>query len=152
MHDGWLAVLDVVGLVLALVLLAGVALLVRRRLISRSVGTFELSHRLRGARPGRGWVLGVGRYTGEKLEWFRVFSLSPRPKCVWQRDEIAYEGRRAQQGNESGALYSDHVVVVCRTPSGELELAMSESSLMGFQSWVESGPPGTNWDSKPPLR
>lgn len=149
MHTGWLLVLDVVGILLVAVLLAGVALLVRRRVISRGGGTFELSHRVRTSHPGRGWVLGVGRYTGESLQWFRIFSLSPQPTRVWSRDAIAYEGRRPPQGAEAAALYADHVVVLCRTPAGEVELAMSESSLMGFQSWVESGPPGTNWDSKP---
>lgn len=149
MHSGWLLVLDVVGVVLVLVLLVGVALLVRRRFISRSGGTFELSHRVRDGQPGRGWVLGVGRYTGETLEWFRIFSLSPQPTRVWSRDQISYEGHRVPEGPEAAALYADHVIVSCRTPDGETELAMSGSSLMGFQSWMESGPPGTNWDSKP---
>lgn len=149
MHTGWLLVLDVVGVALVAVLLVCVALLVRRRLISRSGGTFEVSHRMRPAQPGRGWTLGVGRYTGESLEWFRIFSLKPQPSQVWSRDEIAYQGQRLPEGPEAAALYADHVVVVCRTPDGEVEFAMSESSLMGFQSWLESGPPGTNWDSRP---
>lgn len=149
MHDGWLGVLDLLGALLVVVLVLLLALLVRRRLIGRSGGTFELSHRLGDSRPGRGWTLGVGRYTGECLEWYRIFSLSPQPKRVWRRDEIAYLGKRALEDAETGSLYADHVVVRCNTPAGEIELAMSESSLMGFQSWVESGPPGTNWDSKP---
>lgn len=149
MHSGWLLVLDIAGLLALAAGLLVTALLVRRLVVGRSGGVFELSHRLRDGRPGRGWVLGVGRYTGESLEWFRVFSLSPRPKRTWNRDEISYEGRRAPEGPEAAALYADHVVVVCRTPQGEVELAMSESSLMGFQSWIESGPPGTNWDSRP---
>ena len=41
------------------------------------------------------------------------------------------------------SLYGDHVVVVCRAPGGDVELAMSQSSLMGFQSWLEAAPPGT---------
>jgi hypothetical protein len=41
------------------------------------------------------------------------------------------------------SLYPEHVVVRCLTPDGELELAMSASSLMGLQSWLEAGPPGT---------
>ncbi|MBE7323636.1 DUF2550 domain-containing protein [Nocardioides sp. Y6] len=149
MHTGWLLVLDVVGVLLVVVLLLCVALLVRRRIISRTGGTFEVSHRSPSAHAGRGWTLGVGRFTGESLEWFRIFSLSPQPSRVWNRNEIAYEGRRAPEGPEVPALYADHVVVVCATPEGEVELAMSDSSLMGFQSWLESGPPGTNWDSKP---
>ena len=42
------------------------------------------------------------------------------------------------------SLYGDHVVVICRAPGGEdVELAMSPSSLMGFQAWLEAAPPGT---------
>ena len=40
------------------------------------------------------------------------------------------------------SLYPDHVVVSCSTPQGPLELAMGQPALMGFQSWLESGPPG----------
>ena len=149
MHDGWRGVLDVLGVFLALLVCAVLVLVVRRRVISRPGATFELSHRLRTNKSGRGWVLGTGRYTGESLEWFRIFSFSPRPKRVWDRDEIAYEGKRAPEGSEQVSLYADHVIVVCHTPGGPVELAMSASSLMGFQSWVESGPPGTNWDSRP---
>ena len=38
------------------------------------------------------------------------------------------------------------LIAACTTPDGPLELAMSVSSLTGFQSWLESGPPGTDWD------
>ena len=39
------------------------------------------------------------------------------------------------------SLYPDHVVLWCVTPDGDVELAMGPSSLMGFQSWLEAGPP-----------
>ena len=68
----WLELLDAAGLVVLLVLLYGLLLVVRRRVLSRHGGTFELSHRLRpGDEPGRGWLLGLGRYSGDELEWFR---------------------------------------------------------------------------------
>ena len=44
------------------------------------------------------------------------------------------------------SLYAGHVIVSCTTPDGPIELAMSEASLTGFQSWLEAGPPGTDWD------
>jgi hypothetical protein len=79
----WAWLLDAAGALLLLALLYGIALVVRRRWISRDGGTFEFSVRVRSERAGRGWVLGVGRYSGDHLEWFRIFSLSPRPKRVW---------------------------------------------------------------------
>ena len=139
----WQLLLDAAGAALALVLLYGLALVVRRRLLARHGGTFELSYRVRSERAGRGWLLGLGRYSGDRLEWFRIFSLSPRPKRVWDRHDLSYEGRRDSEGTERMSLYPDHVVVRCRTPQGELELAMSASSLMGLQAWLEAAPPGT---------
>ena len=139
----WQLLLDAAGAVLVLVLLYGLALVVRRRLLSRHGGTFELSCRVRSERAGRGWLLGLGRYSGDSLEWFRIFSLSPRPKKTWPRGTLDYTGRRDAEGSERMSLYPDHLVVQCESPDGLLELAMAPSSLMGFQSWLEAAPPGT---------
>ena len=141
----WEWPLDAVGVLLLLVLLYALCLMGRRRLIGRHGGTFELSYRVRATKPGRGWLLGVGRYSGERLEWFRVFSLSPAPKCLWERTTLQYDSSRAPEGYEQLELYPDHVVVVCRSGSGFVELAMSPASLIGFQSWLESRNPGTDW-------
>jgi hypothetical protein len=139
----WQLLLDAVGVLLLLVVLYGIALIVRRRLLSRHGGTFELSYRARTSHPGRGWLLGLGRYSGERLEWFRIFSLSPRPKRSWQRGRLVFEGRRDPEGPEQLSLYPDHLVIACQTPDGEIELAMGPASLTGLQAWLESGPPGT---------
>jgi len=135
-------VLDSAGGVVVLILLVGVAVVLRRRWLARSGGTFEVSVCVRSTRPGRGWLLGVGRYSGEALEWFRVFSLAPRPKQRFRRVDMEYVGRRDPAGVEAYSLYSGHIVVSCRTPAGPLELAMSPESLTGFLSWLEAAPPG----------
>ncbi|MDQ3485992.1 MAG: DUF2550 domain-containing protein [Actinomycetota bacterium] len=142
----WQWLIDIAGVLLLLVLGYGAALVVRRRVLSRHGGTFELSCRVRSDRTGRGWVLGLGRYSGEALEWFRVFSLSPRAKRTWARDTLSYDGTREALGAEQPSLYPDHVVIHCQTPDGELQLAMSQASLTGFQSWLEASPPGTDWN------
>src|SRR5690349_16896322 len=115
----WQWLLDAAGVLLVVVLLYGVALIVRRRILARHGGTFELSHRARADKAGRGWVLGLGRYTAESLEWFRIFSISPRPKRVWDRGDLEYSGRRQPAGGvEQLSLYPDHVVIRCTTPDG----------------------------------
>ncbi|MFM6847940.1 MAG: DUF2550 domain-containing protein, partial [Terrabacter sp.] len=86
--------------------------------------------------------------SGQSLEWFRIFSLSPRPKRVWARDLLDYSGRRAPAGPEEMSLYDGHVVASCHYDGEPLEIAMSEASLTGFQSWLESGPPGTDWNRR----
>ncbi len=142
----WEWLLDISGAVLLLLVAYGLGLVVRRRFLARHGGTFELSHRLRADTPGRGWVLGLGRYSGERLEWFRIFTLWPRPKTIWLREELSYVDRRTPVGPELMSLYPDHIVIRCRSVRGDLELAMSESSLTGFQAWLEAKPPGTDWN------
>ena len=57
----------------------------------------QLPRPLRAA--GRGWLLGSVATPGESLEWFRIFSLSPRPKRVWApRPARPTSGRRAPAG------------------------------------------------------
>ncbi|CUR55994.1 conserved hypothetical protein [metagenome] len=139
----WEWLVDAIGLALILTGCYGIALIVRRRVLSRHGGTFELSHRARSSATGRGWLLGIGRYSGESLEWFRIFSLSPRPKRVWLRFDLEYAGRRSPTQGEQVSLFAGSTIVTCSTAAGEVELAMSESSLMGFQSWLEAMPPGS---------
>jgi hypothetical protein len=146
--SGWQLLLDAAGVVLLLVICYGLLLVVRRRVLSRHGGTFELSVRVRSSQAGRGWVLGVGRYQGERLEWFRIFSPSPRPRRAWQRSQLEIIGQREPSSSEAFALYGGHVVVECRTRRGPVELAMSPSALTGFSSWLESGPPGSDWDRR----
>jgi hypothetical protein len=76
------------------------------------------------------------------LEWFRIFSVAPRPKRVWHRAELAYQSQRTPEGSEEFTLYGGHIVVAVRTTRGPVELAMSPSALTGLQAWLESAPPG----------
>jgi hypothetical protein len=139
----WQWLLDSAGAVLLVLLLFGLLLVVRRRVLSRNGGTFELSVRESPHGEGRGWVLGMGRYREDSLEWFRIFSPLPAPRRAWRRNDLELLSQRDPVGAEEFALYAGHVVVGCRTPRGEAELAMSPSSLTGLQSWLEAGPPGS---------
>lgn len=144
----WEWLLDAVGVLLLLVVAYFLCLMVRRRVIARDGGTFELAYRVRSDRPGRGWLLGIGRYSGETLEWFRVFTLAPAPKRRWQRVSMAYHASRQPDVDEEIALYPGHVIVECdydSTAGVVLELAMAPDSLIGFQAWLESRNPGTDW-------
>lgn len=138
----WQWLLDVFAVLLLLALLYAILLVLRRWWLSRHGGTFELSHRVRVSGTGRGWVLGIGRYTATGLEWYRIFSLVPRPKRVWPRSALFYDGRREPEGAERMSLFPEHVIVTLHTQQQTVELAMSAESLTGFQAWLEAGPPG----------
>jgi hypothetical protein len=84
----------------------------------------------------------VARYNGDRVEWYRVFSYSPRPRRVLERSAIEVAGRRVPEGEEELALLSDHVILACRHRGTRLELAMSEDALTGFLAWLEAAPPG----------
>jgi len=135
----WVAV--VAGLLVGVPLCYGVLLVARRRWISRSGGTFELSWRRRTVREGRGWVLGLGRYEHDELQWFRIFTPSMRPKGALKREQLRYLGVRVPDADEAHALYPDNVVVRCEVEGREFELSMSSRALVGFQAWLEAAPP-----------
>ena len=81
----WQWLLDAAGVLLVLVLLYGLALVVRRRVLSRHGGTFELSYRVRSEQAGRGWLLGLGRYSGERPRVVPLSSRSRRgPSGCWR--------------------------------------------------------------------
>ena len=81
-------------------------LVVRRRLLARHGGTFELSLRDTGQPAGRGWVLGIGRYREDSLEWFRMFSPVPSPKRAWARGDLEFVSQRDPEDAEEYALYA----------------------------------------------
>ncbi|MET9222036.1 DUF2550 domain-containing protein [Streptomyces sp. NPDC003300] len=139
---------EVGGAVIAAALLGLFVFGLRRRLIQRPGGTFDCSLRPapeQDAEPaggGKGWVYGVARYSGDRVEWFRVFSYAPRPRRVLLRPAIEVLGRRDPQGSEELALLSDAVVLSCEHQGTRLELAMSDDALTGFLAWLEAAPPG----------
>ncbi len=140
----WEALLDSVGILALLAGLSLVFLFSRRRWLSRSGGTFECSVRMRPSEPGhaRGWTLGLGRYEDDVLEWFRIFSFSPRPKYRFGRS-LDVGQQRVPTGAEAFALYSGHLVVPVGLADGRTaEMAMSEGALTGFLAWLEAAPPG----------
>ncbi|MFJ6213039.1 DUF2550 domain-containing protein [Streptomyces sp. NPDC092296] len=155
--------LVVCAVVVAVGVVGLVVFALRRRLIQRVGGTFDCSLRLKMpvhaavAPPlsddepapaptspvdGKGWVFGISRYSGDSIEWFRVFSYAPRPRRVLPRAEIEVLGRRYPAGQEELALLSGSVVLRCLHRGAPLELAMSEDALTGFLAWLEAAPPG----------
>jgi hypothetical protein len=137
---------EVVGVGVLLVLCGLLLIFVRREWISRAGGTIDMNMRLSTFVPGRGWAPGLGRFSGDELRWYRVFSFGLRPRRVLVRHGLVVEDRRSPEGQERMAMPAGWVVVRCRGRfsgrSEPVEIALAETAYHGFQSWLESAPPG----------
>lgn len=141
-----IAVEVVIGVPLLLLVLL-VAVAGRNRLLQRTGGAVEISLRATGRSPGRGWSNGVGRFRGDELEWFRMFSLSPRPRRRLSRRALEVTSRREPADVEQRALHAGAVVLSCldaRAGREPVELAMQRGAVTGFLAWLEAAPPGRN--------
>ncbi len=137
----WLWLVDSVLAAVAVVVVLLVLVVVRRRSIERRPGAFELTVSAR-ATGAAGWAIGTGVYDGDRLLWFRTFSLAWRPSRVLARDDVQISGRRAPARGESSLLAPGSVVVDCLHGIRPLRLALAPAALTGLLAWLESSPPG----------
>jgi hypothetical protein len=135
-----MAILDIVAAVVFVGGVLLVAILWRRTMLRRRGATIDLC--LREPKARRGWALGVARFAGDELEWFRVFSVAPRPRRSFPRTSLSVVERRRPATSEVLALMTNAVIVACTGPAGPIELAMTESAVTGFLAWLEAAPPG----------
>ncbi len=144
----FLPIAEIAALALILLLILPVVFLAsRRRWLSRQGGLFDCSLRLSTKTPGAGWALGVARYSGDNLEWFRVFSLSFRPRVIFPRSVTHAGSQRDPDAIEAVVLSNDdqRIVNMVTRNGDSWELAMSNSSLTGLLSWLESSAPGARY-------
>lgn len=155
---GWLGAVEALGIVVVLAVALLALLAGRQRWLGRQGGTFECSLRLRTSTPGAGWALGVGRYNRGRLEWFRFFSLSVRPRQSFPRGGVRVLETRGPDLVEAVSLSADQRIVglavldpeptrggatpVVPPVETRRELAMSADSVTGLMAWLEAAPPG----------
>ena len=134
-------------LVSAFAVLVGLGL-TRVHSLNRRVGSFACAARpilaqgSDGVRATPGpeaptWSQGVAHYGVGRLDWWRIWSLSPRPAQVWDRSDLVVLGRRGMEAVGRPDLFE----VRCRHRGSEFELAMSRDAYAGMMSWLESAPP-----------
>ncbi|MGI5523541.1 DUF2550 domain-containing protein [Micromonospora sp. CA-259024] len=130
------------GIGVVVILGALLTLFVRRALVTRSGGIIRLSVRVSTMLDGRGWSPGFGRFAGDELRWYRMFSFAIRPKRVLSRKGLAVERRRLPEGQERLSMPADWVILRCTSHHAPVEIAMARSTVTGFLSWLEAAPPG----------
>ncbi len=137
-----MAIFEVIGIGVLAVFAGLLVVFARREIISHRGGTIEMNMRLSTFAPERGWAPGLGRFTNDELRWYRLFSFGVRPRRVLHRQGLVVEIRRQPEGAEKLAMPTGWIVVRCRGGNHAIELALAETALMGFLSWLESAPPG----------
>jgi uncharacterized protein DUF2550 len=136
-----MGIVEWIGVGFLAVLCVLTILFVRRELIARG-GSIEVSLRLSTYVEGRGWSPGIGRFVGDEFRWYRIFSFAIRPRRVIDRRMLSVQQRRRPQGEEQHALPADAVVLRCVSQREPVEIAMAETTVTGFLSWLEASPPG----------
>jgi len=132
----------IVAVVLGAVLVALIVVLVlgasRLTTLSGRVGSFVC-----GARPvspaGAVVVAGIAQYGAGRLDWWRAWSLSPRPARSWRRTELELIARSPLAVPGRADLYLVH----CRYRGVDFALTMSPEAYAGLTSWLEAAPPST---------
>jgi hypothetical protein len=109
---------------------------VRRFNLRRALGTVDASICM----AGNSWQMGVCRYQDNDLEWFRLASLSLRPKHKFKRSSLELLGRRKPAEAEAVKVQPDVVIVELRYEGRDLRLAMKFDAYTGLSSWLEAGP------------
>lgn len=135
-------IVEGIGIGVAAVLVALFVLFLRRALVTRSGGIIRLSVRVTTVLDGRGWSPGFGRFAGDELRWYRMFSFALRPKRVLSRKTLVVERRRLPEGQERFSMPADWVILRCASRHVPVEIAMARSTVTGFLSWLEAAPPG----------
>jgi len=125
-----------VGLVVLVVLGALALGATRLQTLAGRVGSFVCGARA-GQPGGDAWVAGVAQYGAGRLDWWRSWSLSPRPVHSWQRTEFVVTGRAPIPGAARTGLY----LVQCQHRGVHFELTMSPEAYAGLTSWLEAAPP-----------
>ncbi|WP_425308803.1 DUF2550 domain-containing protein [Ammonicoccus fulvus] len=138
----WASLVPIVGLVmLVCAIVPLVWLFLRRRWLARNGGIFDCELNL-GTIADPRWVLGVLRYSGEDLEWFRVLALSFRPEHSLRRS--AARIRAKVQPVVNGVDANQRLVrLETETDAGAVawDLAMDADAATGLLAWLEAAPP-----------
>lgn len=109
---------------------------VRRFNLRRALGTVDASICV----AGNSWQMGVCRYQDNDLEWFRLASLSVRPKHTFRRSSLELIGRRHPTEAELVRVQPETVIVELRYEGQDILLAMRFDAYTGLSSWLEAGP------------
>ena len=130
----------VLGAVVLVVLVTAAIGGSRLRMLSSRIGSFECAARAAGGTAGDlagAWTAGIAHYGAGRIDWWRSWSLAPRPAHTWLRSDLTVVSRAPFVGPGG----RDQLVVRCRSHDAEFELTMSAGAFAGLTAWLEAAPP-----------
>ena len=122
----------VLATIFALLVLALCLSGARRFNLRRALGTVDASIRT----AGNSWQMGVCRYQDNDLEWFRLASLSTRPKHTYRRSSLELIGRRKPTESERVNVPPDAIIVELRYEGQEVLISIRFDAYTGLSSWL----------------
>lgn len=134
-------IIEWIAIGLGLLLATIVLLFARRAYFARAGGTIRCDLRVSTLLVGRGWSPGFARFVGDEMRWYRIFSFALRPKRVLSRRGLTVASRRLPEGQERLTMPADWIILRCVGHQAPVEIAMALSTVTGFSSWIEAGPP-----------
>ncbi len=126
----------VLGAVVLVVLAVAVVGASRLRVLSGRIGSFVCAARPAGP-PAGPWTAGIAHYGAGRIDWWRSWSLAPRPARTWWRHDLELTGRAPLQRPGD----PEQVLVQCRYHGTDFDLAMSPDAAAGLTAWLEAAPP-----------
>ena len=145
MPDWWSLGALLLALVAAVLIVPVVLLVARRRWLAQRGWVVDCSLRLADTTPGTGWMLGVARFHGDLLQWYRVFSWSLRPRATFTRGALTTSATRLPDDSERLSLYGEQRIVDLTSGGVRASLALAPHDMTAFLSWTEAAPPGESF-------
>lgn len=132
-----------IGMLVVVVVMLLLALLMLRQMVaSRSRGAFECALRRRGLVGGTTWQHGLMRFGGDRLRWFRAFSVRPTPEVVILRAQIC-EVFRERISSRMQAEPDSYLVEFRLRDGREISAVVDLVSGAALNSWLEAAPTGS---------
>lgn len=127
------------GIAIGVVITYVLAIVVRRRTISRGKILTLCGLRRSGVVP---WRLGLVRFGNGKLEWFTLGGISWRPRYRWARRELELGSPSELPAGSAPDVLTDPVGVSCRHGEMVFDLALQRPAYTALRAWLEAAPPG----------
>lgn len=105
----------------------------------RSKGNAVIARRL-PAKGTHGWRHGRIVCDGQKLNMYKLRSLSPSADVILERKELTLHRQRSVTDAEGSFMSSSLQVLEISTSDDHFELAVDHSTAMALTSWLESAP------------